>query len=64
MALIHVLKAFRIWLRIRRENLDNPVQSSDSAVSMRPKIFDIAGPFAKTIIGSHSLLREAIAKRK
>jgi hypothetical protein len=34
-ALIHKLKMFRIWLRIRQDFLDNYLQSSDSAVSMR-----------------------------
>jgi hypothetical protein len=33
-ALIHWLKPFRIWLRIRRENENNRLQSSDPAVSM------------------------------
>jgi hypothetical protein len=44
MALIHGLNPFRIWLRIRRENPDNRLQSSDSgvngsdtAVSMTPR---------------------------
>jgi hypothetical protein len=36
-ALIHGLKPFRIWLRIRRENRNNRLQSSDSAVSIAPR---------------------------
>jgi hypothetical protein len=36
-ALIYGLKPFRIWLHIRRENRDNRLKSSDSAVSMTPR---------------------------
>jgi hypothetical protein len=36
-ALIHGLKPFCIWLRFRPENRDNRLQSSDPAVSMRPR---------------------------
>jgi hypothetical protein len=36
-ALIHGLKPFCIWLRFRRENRDNRLQTSDPAVSMRPR---------------------------
>jgi hypothetical protein len=38
-ALIHGLKPFYIWLRFRRENRDNRLQSSDPAVSMRIENF-------------------------
>jgi hypothetical protein len=34
---IHGLKPFRIWIRIRRENRDNRLKKSDSAVSMTPR---------------------------
>jgi hypothetical protein len=36
-ALIHGLKPICIWLRYRRENRDNRLQSSDPAVLMRPR---------------------------
>jgi hypothetical protein len=36
-ALIHSLKPFCIWLRFRRENRDNCLQSLDPAVSLRPR---------------------------
>jgi hypothetical protein len=36
-ALIHGLKPFCLWFRIRRENRNNSLQSLDPAVSMTPR---------------------------
>jgi hypothetical protein len=37
------------------------IKPSDSAVSMRPS-YDTTGIFANTVIGSHTLSRETVAK--